>query len=103
MRRPRVVPSTREQWFNGKTQTVPLVGIVRIARALNVPADELFAAVLDNQVEENPTIAERVTRLERIVLNRASDAEVLELERQLGEVLADSVSQADEALQSREG
>lgn len=94
-----VNPKTREQWLSGLVKSPPLIGIARISKVLGVPPDKLFDAVLGvAQPADELTLSERIERLERIVLNRASDQEVLELEAALNEVLGDpNRTRADEA------
>lgn len=44
--------STRDQWFSGRTRNHPLVGIVRLCAVLDVPPDELFSAVMQDEIYE---------------------------------------------------
>lgn len=62
-------PDARAKWITGETKAPPFSEIVRIARALDVPPDDLFAAVIDDEVytlslERRGTIEERLVELE---------------------------------------
>lgn len=121
-------PKTRAQWFSGYTKKPALASILRLVRELNVPLDVFSDSVIEGDFEqpsgtlysvqladheerllEVEHIAEglpegmheliyRVSRLERVVLNRASDQEVLALEAELAAVLGEGEGpQAGEA------
>lgn len=85
-----VVPSTREQWFNGVTKNVPLVGFIRVAVELDVPPQELFDAIMGDEFEPRigrlDDVIRRLERLERIVSSRLSDQEIRELEAELDQL-----------------
>jgi hypothetical protein len=94
-----VEPPTREQWMTGVTQTVPLVGIVRLAVAVGVPPEELFRSVMGEKVSPRVTSLEELRlRVERIEARLDAPAlRELEADTATAEAAMDAIRRVREA------